>query len=146
MELPPSWGPPIVEPVIAPPRTDQVAYGEYLAQIGHCTQCHTPLVAGVEDFTRTGAGMNIYPTPFGYDWSAVSANITSHETLGIGAWTDDEIKRAIVYGISRDGRELLPFMGFSYYEHISDQDLDAIVAYVRTLPPAVATPPTPEAE
>jgi mono/diheme cytochrome c family protein len=146
MELPPSWGPPVEEPVVAPPRTDQVAYGEYLAQIGHCTQCHTPLVNGVEDFTRIGAGMNIYPTPFGYDWSAISANITSHETLGIGAWTDDEIKRAIVDGISRDGRELLPFMGFSYYELISDEDLDAIVAYLRTLPPAVATPPTPEAE
>jgi mono/diheme cytochrome c family protein len=58
MELPPSWGPPIVEPVVAPLRSDQVAYGEYLAQIGHCTQCHTPLVAGVEDFTRTGAGMS----------------------------------------------------------------------------------------
>lgn len=146
MELPPSWGPPIVEPVLAPPRSDQVAYGEYLAQIGHCTQCHTPLVDGVEDFSRVGAGMNIYPMPFGYEWAAVAANITSHETLGIGAWTDDEIKRAIVYGISRDGRELLPFMGFSFYERISDEDLDAIVAYLRTLPPAVATPPAAEAE
>jgi mono/diheme cytochrome c family protein len=146
MELPPSWGPPTEEPVLAPPRSDQVAYGEYLAQIGHCTQCHTPLVNGAEDFTRTGAGMNIYPQPFGYDWTAISANITSHETLGIGAWTDDEIKRAIVYGISRDGRELLPFMGFSFYERISDEDLDAIVAYLRTLPPTVATPPTPGAE
>ena len=146
MELPPSWGPPVEEPVIAPPRTDQVAYGEYLAQIGHCTQCHTPLVAGVEDFTRVGAGMNMYPAPFGYEWTALAANITSDETIGIGAWTDDEIKRAIVYGISRDGRDLLPFMGFSYYEGISDEDLDAIVAYVRTLPPSEATPPTAEAE
>jgi mono/diheme cytochrome c family protein len=144
MELPPSWGPPIVEPVLAPPKSDPVAYGEYLAQIGHCTQCHTPLVAGVEDFSRVGAGMNIYPAPFGYEWSAVAANITQHETLGVGAWTDDEIKRAIVYGISRDGRELLPFMGFSFYERISDEDLDAIVAYMRTLPPSVATPPVPE--
>jgi len=146
MELPPSWGPPIVEPVLAPPRSDQVAYGEYLAQIGHCTQCHTPLVNGVEDFTKTGAGMNIYPRPFGYEWSAVSANITSDPTVGIGAWTDDEIKRAIVYGISRDGRQLLPFMGFSFYERISDEDLNAIVAYLRSLPPAVATPPAAEPE
>lgn len=146
MELPPSWGPPIEEPVLAPPRSDQVAYGEYLAQIGHCTQCHTPLVNGVEDFSRVGAGMNMYPRPFGYEWTAIAANITSHPTLGIGEWTDDEIKRAIVYGISRDGRELLPFMGFSFYERISDEDLDALVAYLRSLPPAEATPPTPEAE
>lgn len=146
MELPPNWGPPIEEPIEAPPRSDQVAYGRYLSHaLGHCTQCHTPLVDGVEDFSRTGAGMNLYPRPFGYEWSVLAANITSHETLGIGAWTDDEIKRAIVYGISRDGRELLPFMGFSFYELISDEDLDAIVAYLRTLPPAEATPPA-EAE
>ncbi|HUF72435.1 MAG TPA: c-type cytochrome [Gammaproteobacteria bacterium] len=147
MELPPSWGPPVEEPIVAPPKSDQVAYGRYLAHnLGHCSQCHTPLVNGVEDFSREGAGMNLYPRPFGYDWAAISANITSHETLGVGAWTDDEIKRAIVYGISRDGRELLPFMGFSFYERISDEDLDAIVAYMRSLPPAEATPPAPEAE
>lgn len=140
--LPPAWGEPVTEVIPDPPKSDQVEYGYYLAHnLGHCTQCHTPLVEGVEDFSRIGAGMNIFPQPFGYDWSAVAANITSHETLGLGAWTDDEIKRAIVYGISRDGRQLLPFMGFSFYERISDEDLDAIVAYLRTIPPAEATPP-----
>ncbi len=47
---------------------------------------------------------------------------------------------AITDGISRDGRELLPFMGFSYYAKISEEDLDAIVAYVKTLPPTTAVP------
>lgn len=140
--LPPSWGPPIDAPIPDVPRTDQVAYGRYLAHnLGHCTQCHTPLVNGVEDFSRIGAGMNIYPQPFGFEWSALAANITQHETLGIGAWTDDEIKRAITMGISRDGRQLLPFMAFDFYAKISDEDLDAIVAYIKTLPPAEATPP-----
>jgi mono/diheme cytochrome c family protein len=143
--LPPEWGPPLTAPVPDVPKTDQIAYGRYVTHnLGHCTQCHTPLVMGVEDFTRTGAGMNLFPQPFGYDWSALAANITQHETLGIGAWTDDEIKRAIVFGISRDGRQLLPFMAFSFYERISDEDLDAIVAYLKTLPPTVATPPAPE--
>lgn len=140
--LPPNWGPPVTAPVPDVPRDDQIAYGRYLAHsLGHCTQCHTPLVNGVEDFSRIGAGMNIYPQPFGVEWSALAANITQHETLGIGAWTDDEIKRAITQGISRDGRQLLPFMGFSFYERISDEDLDAIVAYIKTLPPSEATPP-----
>lgn len=140
--LPPNWGPPVTEPVPDVPRDDQVAYGRYLAHsLGHCTQCHTPLVNGVEDFSRIGAGMNIYPQPFGYEWSALAANITQHETVGIGAWTDDEIKRAITQGISRDGRQLLPFMAFDFYAKISDEDLDAIVAYVKTLPPSEATPP-----
>ena len=143
--LPPNWGPPVTGPVPDVPRTDQIAYGRYLSHtLGHCTQCHTPLVNGVEDFSRIGAGMNIYPQPFGYEWSALAANITQHETLGIGAWTDDEIKRAITIGISRDGRQLLPFMGFDFYARISDEDLDAIVAYVKTLPPSEATPPAGE--
>jgi mono/diheme cytochrome c family protein len=133
---PPSWGPPVEEPIVAPPRGNTVEYGRYVAHaLGHCTQCHTPLVEGVEDFTRTNGGGNIFPQPFGYDWAVLARNITPHETAGIGAWTDDEIKRAIVYGISRDGRELLPFMGFSFYEGISDQDLDAIVTYLRSVPP-----------
>lgn len=143
--LPPAWGTPVTEPVPDVPRTDRLAYGRYLSHtLGHCTQCHTPLVMGVEDFSRIGAGMNIYPAPFGYEWSALAANITQHETLGIGAWTDDEIKRAITQGISKSGRILLPFMGFSFYDKISDEDLDLIVEYVKTLPPSVAEPPAGE--
>ena len=145
--LPPAWGEPIDAPIPDIPRSDRLAYGRYLTHtLGHCTQCHTPLVNGVEDFSRIGAGMNIYPRPFGYEWSALAANITQHETLGIGAWTDDEIKRAIVEGISRDGRQLLPFMGFDFYAGISDEDLDLIVEYVKTFPPSEATPPSGEGE
>jgi hypothetical protein len=55
-------------------------------------------------------------------------------TRGIGAWTDDEIKRAIVQGISRDGSKLKPPMGYHYYSTVSTDDLDAIVAYLRTVP------------
>ena len=146
MELPPAWVEPVTEPVPDIPPSDRLAYGRYLSHtIGHCTQCHTPLAEeSIGDFSRIGSGMNLYPLPFGYDWSALAANITQHETLGIGAWTDDEIKRAIVYGISRDGRELLPFMGYSYYEKVSDEDLDLIVEYIKTFPPSVAEAPVAE--
>jgi mono/diheme cytochrome c family protein len=139
--LPPNWGPPVAS-VPEPDRNDQIAYGRYVTHtLGHCTDCHTPLVEGQHDFSRIGAGGNLFPQPFGYTWAALAANITQHPDLGIGRWTDEEIKRAITDGISRDGRQLLPFMGFDFYENINDEDLDAIVAYLKTLPPATATPP-----
>ncbi|HEY5566406.1 MAG TPA: cytochrome c [Gammaproteobacteria bacterium] len=133
--LPPSWGPP-VESVAEVSRDDVVAYGAYLAgPVGHCIDCHTPLVEGQLDLSRVGQGGNVYQRPFALDFAAVSSNITSHPERGLGAWTDDEIKRAITTGVSRDGRELLPFMAFGYYENISAQDLDALIAYLRTIPP-----------
>ena len=133
--LPESWGPPLGQ-VADVSEDDPVAYGAYLAgPLGHCMECHTPLVDGQLVHERVGEGGNIFPTPFGFEFTAVSSNITSHQTLGIGAWSDDEIKTAIADGVGRNGGELLPFMGFSYYNKMSDQDLDAIVAYLRTLPP-----------
>jgi hypothetical protein len=68
-------------------------------------------------------------------WEAVAKNITSHPTSGIGAWSDAEIKRAITQGISRDGRVLKPPMAFAWYANMTDADLSAIVAWLRTVPP-----------
>ncbi len=74
-----------------------------------------------------------FPGPWGV---SVSRNITSSKTNGIGGWTDDEIKRAITQGVSKDGsKQLNPPMGFHYYATVSAADLDAIVAYLRTVPP-----------
>jgi hypothetical protein len=64
----------------------------------------------------------------------VSRNITSSKTKGVGAWTDGEIKKAIADGISKDGSKLTPPMGYQYYATLTPDDLDAIVAYLRTLP------------
>jgi hypothetical protein len=66
---------------------------------------------------------------------SVSRNITSHPEKGIGAWRDDEVKRAITQGVGRDGRKLERPMAFTFYTGIRDEDLDAIIAYLRTLPP-----------
>ena len=134
---------PIVTSVPDVPKTDIVKYGEYLAgPVGHCMDCHTTYVMGQIDMAQLGRGGNVYARPFIYDWAAVSANITSHPEAGLGSWTDAEIKRAITEGISRDGRELLPFMPYWLYKKMEPSDLDAIVAYLRTLPPlgAAAAP------
>lgn len=120
--------------------TDSVKRGAYLVTIGHCMECHSPREKGVSDYARLGRGGRV----FGPDlvqglpsnWKgSVALNITSHRTAGIGAWSDAEIKRAITKGISRNGRKLLPPMAFAYYDRMTDADLSAIVAYLRTVPP-----------
>jgi hypothetical protein len=54
---------------------------------------------------------------------------------GIGGWTDDQVKRAITQGVRRDGSKLRPPMGYAWYATMTEADLDAIVRYVRTIPP-----------
>jgi mono/diheme cytochrome c family protein len=120
-------------------RDDSVAYGSYLANaLGHCMECHTPMVKGVFDFSRTGAGGTVFVKPHGLELAAMAANITPHPEQGIGTWTDDAMKRAITQAISHDGRQLLPAMPFYFYENVSDEDLDALIAYLRSIPPQPA--------
>ena len=80
---------------------DKVKHGFYLATIGHCMECHTPMVHGAAASSRTlGKGGREFPGPWG---TSVSRNITSSKTKGIGDWTDAEIKRAITQGMRKDG-------------------------------------------
>ena len=137
---------PIVTSVPDVPKTDIVKYGEYLAgPVGHCMDCHTTYVMGAIDYAQLGRGGNRYNKPFIYEWAAISANITPHPE-GLGGWTDEEIKRAITEGVSRDGRTLLPFMPFGLYAKMQESDLDAVVAYLRSIPPLPDVPPAPPAE
>jgi len=111
---------------------DKVKKGFYLATIAHCMECHTPMEKGQHPWNKMGAGGFEFPGPWGV---SVSRNITSSKTKGIGAWTDAQIKTAITTGVSKDGSHLKPPMGFHYYASLTPADLDAIVAWLRTLPP-----------
>ena len=131
IKLPRSYGPPIRKPIVAPARSNQVKYGAYLAgPLGHCIDCHTPYTEqGRMDMQRIGAG----GTPFTGPWGvSVSRNLTP---TGLKHWSDAEIARAIREGKSRDGSPLKPPMAFDWYKNIGDQDMAAIVAYVRSLKP-----------
>ena len=112
---------------------DKLKRGFYLATIGHCMECHTPFrPGGGGDFANSlGKGGREFPGPWGV---SKSRNITSSKTKGIGAWSDDEIKRAITAGVSKDGSKLKPPMGYQYYATLTPDDLDAVVAYLRTVP------------
>jgi mono/diheme cytochrome c family protein len=122
---------------------NQVSRGAYLATLGHCMGCHTPRIKGVSDFKNgLGKGGSRFnqSTVKGYPsaWKgSIASNITSHPQAGIGAWTDAEVKRALAYGITRDGRELeTPMKDHSaYFKRMTDEDLNALVAWLRTVPP-----------
>ena len=125
-------GPPGTDKPMAPAdMKDPVKRGLYLATIGHCMECHTPRVKGRHDFSKLAKGGNEFKGPWGV---TISSNITSHKTAGLGNWTDEEIKAAITKGMSKGGKPLRPPMAFPLYASITDQDLNAIVAYLRTVP------------
>jgi len=127
--LPASWGPPVGH-VEAPPKEDKIAYGAYLAgPVARCTDCHTERQPG--EPARTGAGGKSFYGPWGI---SVSANLTPDATSGLGDWSDAEIERAIRTGIARDGHKLFPPMPFAAYRHITDDDMAALIAYLRSLP------------
>jgi mono/diheme cytochrome c family protein len=111
---------------------DKLKKGFYLATIGHCFECHTPMGPKGRDFeTSYGKGGFEFAGPWG---KSVSRNITSSKTAGLGDWSDDEIKRAITKGLRRDGSPLKPPMGFGFYANMTEPDLDALVTYLRTVP------------
>lgn len=130
--LPPAWGPP-VKSVAEPDRADKVAYGGYLVNaLAHCTACHSPLVKGAPDLEhQLGAGGQNIPGPWGI---AVTPNITPHSD-GIASYSDQDIANAVRKGLRPDGSKMGPPMGYWYYKNISDDDMNAITAYLRSLPP-----------
>ena len=112
--------------------TDKVKNGFYLATIGHCMECHTPFGAKGKDFVGDlGKGGMEFPGPWG---KSVSVNITSSKAKGLGDWTDAQIKTAITQGVSKDGHKLKPPMGYPYYARMKSEDIDAMIAYLRTVP------------
>ena len=114
--------------------SDKLARGRYLLTIAHCLECHTPEgPSAVHDFAgASGKGGRTFKGPWG---ESISPNITADPAAGLGGWSDDEIKRAITQGIARDGHKLKPPMAYAAYASMTAQDLDAIVAFLRTLPP-----------
>ena len=126
--IPPGAEKPFTEADMA----DKVKKGFYLVTIGHCMECHTPMGPKGRDFVNDyGKGGFDFPGPWG---KSTSRNITSHKEKGIGGWTDAQIKAAITDGVRPDGSRLKPPMGFAFYKNMTADDLDAIVAYLRTVP------------
>ena len=127
-------------PVKLPDPSDQLAYGGYLVNASGCIECHTQLDKGqiIKELAFSGGREFGFP-----DKSAVrSANITPDEETGIGKMTSDEfIKKFKAYADSsyttpnvKPG-EYNSIMPWTMYAHMTEQDLGAIYAYLRTINP-----------
>ena len=71
--------------------------------------------------------------PFG---DFIGYNLTSDKETGLGNWTDEQIKQAVTRGTRPDGSRMMPFpMDWASFSTLTPQDLDALIAYLRTVPP-----------
>lgn len=110
-----------------------IARGEYLVYgPAHCGNCHSPM----ENQQKINAGEHlplqggfVFDLPIG---KIYSPNITPDEETGIGKLTDAEIARAFRSGVGHDGRALFDFMPF---QHLSNEDMTAVVSYLRSQQP-----------
>ncbi|WP_420396488.1 c-type cytochrome [Nioella sp.] len=130
--LPPAYGPP-VDSVADIPAGVTVEYGEYLAgPIAHCMECHTPLgPMGPMVETDLGRGGFEFHGPWG---TSVASNLTSHED-GLAGYSDEDIAAMITQGTRPDGSPMFPPMPYGFLANMTDEDLAAIILYLRSLPP-----------
>ena len=129
--LPPAYGPPVTT-VAAPKRDATAEYGAYLAgPVAHCLECHSPMTPNGPDLTRLGQGGFEFHGPWGI---SVAPNITSGED-GIAGYSDADLRMMITQGKRPDGSAMMPPMPYGYLAKFTDGDLDAVIAYLRTLPP-----------
>lgn len=120
-----------------PDFSDPVVKGEYIAraQLG-CDGCHTPrLPTGEPDMDKYMSGVDDFLDldPEDTEIGNVPAPNLTNDATGLADWTDEEIKRAFLEGISRDGRFLVPIMPYYIMHNMLPEDADAIVAYLRTV-------------
>lgn len=123
-----------------PMTPERIARGKFLFQnVSDCDGCHSQ-----RDFTRVdgpvvesgrGRGNVLSEIVRGLPGTVVAPNITPDPETGIGNWTDGEKIRAIREGVDRDGRALFPMMPYTNLRKMSDEDVEALVAYLNSLPP-----------
>jgi mono/diheme cytochrome c family protein len=119
------------------PTPARLERGRYLTEnVAGCFACHSDYdlknPAASYPPARKGGGDSLedHGVP-----GLVAPNITPDPETGVGAWTDDELARAIREGVGRDGRALFPMMPYRNYKQLSDEDLASVVVYLRQLEP-----------
>ena len=119
---------------------ERIARGEYIyVRVADCTSCHSQRdfsrSLGPEVLSGRGRGNVLSDLIKGLPGRVVASNITPDRETGIGTWTDGEKIRAIREGVDKDGRALFPMMPYEAFRRFSDEDVQALVAFLNSLPP-----------
>ena len=147
----------------------RIARGQYLVNFGSCHDCHTPHKLGPQgpepDMTRALSGhpsdfavppAPALPAPWMFmgagtftawagPWGvSFTANLTPDKDTGLGEWTEDMFIAALRTGRHQGkGRPILPPMPYPWISKLTDEDLKAVFAYLRSIPPVSNRVPAP---
>jgi cytochrome c553 len=161
--------PPPTPTVAVAPKPSPAERGKYLVSAAGCNDCHTPMKMGANgpepDMSRMLSGhpegMKVdKPPKLEGTWMAAvsntftawsgpwgisyTANLTPDQNTGLGIWTEDMFIKAIREGKHMGtSRPILPPMPWPAFRNYSDEDLKAIFAYLKTIPPVVNHVPDP---
>ena len=118
--------------------------GTYLVKnVAGCVFCHSELDPSIEGLPPkaglAGAGRAL--TAEDMPW-LTAPNLTPDRETGAGGWSDDMLARSIREGVGHDGRTLFPMMPYQNYARMSDEDLAAVITYIRSLPAVRRENPT----
>ena len=122
-------------PAGAEPSPDTIARGKALTVAADCAGCHTA------DPARPFAGGKRIDTPFG---GIYSPNLTPDRDTGLGAWSDEDFRRALRDGVAPGGARYYPAFPYPYFTKLTREDIVAIRAYLQTLAPVHSVTPPPE--
>lgn len=126
---------------LKPAATEKEKYGEYLTNAASCIECHTPAARGQIIKEQEFSGGRFFPFPDGS--TVISANITPDKATGIGSWDEAAfIQRFKAFDQNaNNGNDVVKsgdfnsVMPWSKYSQMTNEDLAAIYAYLRTLKP-----------
>ena len=134
-------------------QADVLEHGKYIAAIAGCVDCHTPFQEEFQDPAKMtldqlkvfsfnlGATQDLKnkflaggrPFDLGPAGILLTRNLTPDRESGLGSWSDEQVKLAIKTGINNEGKLLFPVMPYHVYNTMADADLEALVAYLRSI-------------
>jgi len=116
---------------------DRIERGKYLVNLLSCAACHTDgqlISQPREDRYLAGSDVGIAYSNEDKPGVVFPANLTPDKETGLGRWKAEEIMRNIQYGIDRHGRQQVAVMPWAGYAHMATEDVQAIAAYLMSLP------------